>query len=85
MNPDVARWIVDRYNAWQKISLDNEVVSQEDRDLKTRAEEVAFRRLKKLIEFGGLVRADHQRVDGKLGKDGLSCFYYLNVSSSCEY
>jgi hypothetical protein len=81
MNADIARWIVDRYNAWQKISLDDEVVSQEDEDWKKELEEEAFRRLQEVIQLGSLLRADHQRVDGKLGKDGLSCLCYLNVFS----
>ena len=85
MNADIARWIVDRYNAWQKISLDDEVVSQEDEDWKKEVEEEAFGRLQEVIQLGNVLRGDHQRVDGKLGKDSLSCLCYLNVFSSCEY
>lgn len=85
MNPDIARWIVDRYNAWQKKHLDDEDVSLENEDWKKEVEEEAFGRLQEVIQLGNVLRGDHQRVDGKLGKECLACLSYLNVFSSCEY
>ncbi len=84
MNADIARWIVDRYNAWQKIPLDVEDLSQDDKDRKKGLEEETFRRLQEVIQLGSLLRADNQRVEGKIGKDGLSRLSYLNLFSSCE-
>jgi len=66
MNPDIARWIVDRYNAWQKKHLDDEDVSLENEDWKKEVEEEAFGRLQEVIQLGNVLRGDHQRVDGKL-------------------
>jgi prophage DNA circulation protein len=77
MNPDIAKWIVDRYNAWQKISLDDEVVEQEDEDMKKQQEEEVFQRVQKLIQVGISALADGQKIEGKVGEDSVVLFLLL--------
>ena len=85
MNPEIAKWIVDRYNAWRKISLDDEVVAQEDEDMKKQEEEEAVQRIQKLIQVGISTLADGQKIEGKVGEDRLlfcfcCCIYTRRLS-----